>query len=171
MVFVLQILLNLVSNKNKNTMEENAALEKPELQLNESAKGFLKEAAKWAYFLSILGYIGIGFIVLAAIFAGTIFATIGNMMPGRMGIFGSAFGILMTVIYLLIAVLYFFPVYYLNKFATNAKTALQENDTESLSTSFEYLKSHYKFIGIMSVIVLSLYGVIIVFAIFGALVR
>ena len=32
--------------------------------MNESAKRFLKEAAKWAYFLSILGYVGIGFIVV-----------------------------------------------------------------------------------------------------------
>ena len=39
---------------------EKKAFENFELQLNESAKGFLKEAAKWAYFLSILGYIGIG---------------------------------------------------------------------------------------------------------------
>lgn len=150
---------------------ENSAVENFELQLNESAKGFLKEAAKWAYFLSILGYIGIGFIVLASIFAGRIFSTMGNMMPGGMGIFGSAFGIVMTVVYLLMAVLYFFPVYFLNKFASNAKTALQNNDTDSLSASFEYLKSHYKFIGIMMVILLCFYGLIIVFAIIGALAR
>jgi len=42
---------------------EIEAIEEFELQLNESAKGFLKEATKWAYFLSILGYIGIAFIV------------------------------------------------------------------------------------------------------------
>ncbi len=168
LIFSLDLMSNL---KLINIMEELSEIEEFKLHLNESAKGFLKEAAKWAYFLSILGYIGIGFIVLAAIFAGTIFATIGNMMPGRMGIFGSAFGILMTVIYLLIAVLYFFPVYYLNKFASNAKTALHNNDTDSLSTCFEYLKSHYKFIGIMTVTLLGLYGLIIVFAIFGALVR
>ncbi len=151
-------------------MEENVALEKPELQLNESAKGFLKEAAKWAYFLSILGFIGIGLIVILAFFAGTIFSTMRNM-PNEMGGFGSSIGIILTVVYLFIAGLYFFPVYYLNKFATNAKTALQENDTESLSTSFEYLKSHYKFIGIMSVTVLCLYGLIIVFAMITTLAR
>ena len=60
-------------------MEEYSEIEEFELQLNESAKGFLKEAAKWAYFLSILGYVGIGFIVLAAIFAGALFAFIGNL--------------------------------------------------------------------------------------------
>ena len=121
--------------------------------------------------MSILGYIGIGFIVLIAIFAGSIFATVGTMMPGGMGGLGSAFGIIMTVMYLLIAALYFFPVYYLNKFASNAKIALRDNDSKSLASSFEYLKSHYKFIGIMMVALLCLYGLIIVFAIIGALAR
>lgn len=151
-------------------MEENVALQEPELELNESAKEFLKEAAKWAYFLSILGFIGIGLIVVLAIFAGSIFSTIGNMTPGMRG-FGSSFGIIITVVYLIIALLYFFPVYYMNKFASNAKTALQENDTETLALSFEYLKSHYKFIGIMSVIAMCLYGLIIVFGIIAALAR
>jgi hypothetical protein len=41
-------------------------------------------------------------------------------------------------------VLYFFPVYYLNKFASNAKAAFKNNDSETLTTSLEYLKSHYK---------------------------
>jgi hypothetical protein len=54
---------------------------------------------------------------LAAILAGAIFTTIGSMMPGKiMGKFASALGIIMTVVYLLIAALYFFPIYYLNSF-------------------------------------------------------
>ncbi len=150
-------------------MEENSGIGEFELQLNESAKGFLKETAKWAYFISILGFIGIGFIVLIAIFAGTIFTTIGNVMPREMGGFGSSLGILMTIIYLMIAGLYFFPVYYLNKFATNAKMALRDNDSKSLAASFEYLKSHYKFIGIMALVILCLYGLIFLFIIITAL--
>lgn len=163
--------LDLKYNLKKNIMEEHSEVEEFGLQLNESAKGFLRETAKWAYFLSILGYVGIGLIVLVAIFAGTIFATVGTMMPGGMGGLGSAFGIIMTVVYLLFAALYFFPVYYLNKFASNAKMALKSNDTDSLTTCFEYLKSHYKFIGIMMVITFSLYGLVIVFSIIGALIR
>ena len=53
-------------------MEENNTFEM-EMQLTETAKGFLKEIAKWAYFLSIMGYVMIGFIVLAALFMGTIY--------------------------------------------------------------------------------------------------
>ena len=151
-------------------LSEESTVEKFELQVNESAKGFLNEAAKWAYFLSILGYIGVGFIVLAAIFAGAIFTTIGQMMPlEQMGMFSSAFGIIMTVVYLLIAALYFFPIYYLNRFASKLKAALRDNNSETLANSFEYLKSHYKFIGILALITLCFYGLIIVFVIITAI--
>lgn len=142
-----------------------------ELELNETAKGFLKEVAKWAYFLSILGFIGVGLMVVLAVFAGTIFGTLGSMMPGGMGMFGSAFGIIISIFYLLMAALYFFPVYYLFKFSSNAKLAFQNKDSETLSTSLMYLKSHYKFIGILMISILSLYGLIIVFGIIAAIAR
>ncbi|MFV8368126.1 hypothetical protein [Flavobacterium sp. LB2R40] len=137
-------------------MEEHSGIENFEMRLSESAKDFLKETAKWAYFLSILGYIGIGFIIFAALFAGTLFSAMGNINPA-MGAMGSSFGIVMAFVYFLIAVLYFFPVYYLNKFASNAKMAFKNNDSETLTTSLEYLKSHYKYIGIMTLVIFSLY--------------
>ena len=146
---------------------EIEAIEEFELQLNESAKGFLKEATKWAYFLSILGYIGIGFIVVAAVFAGALFAFIGNLSR-EMNSFGAMGGSFISAFYLMIAAFYFFPVYYLNKFASNAKIALRDNDSKSLAASFEYLKSHYKFMGIVALVILSLYALIMVFVIIAA---
>jgi len=147
---------------------ENSAVENFELQLNESAKRFLKEAVKWAYFLSILGYVGIGFIVLLAIFAGSLFAYIGHLSR-EMGNFGVLEGSFISVLYFMMAAIYFFPIYYLNKFASKAKHALRTNDSESLATSFEYLKSHYKFFGIISLIILCLYALIIIFVVVAAL--
>lgn len=149
-------------------MEETSVFEKFELHLDESAKDFLKETAKWAYFLSILGYIGIGLIVVIALFAGAIFSTLGSTVPG-MGAMGASFGVMMGVFYFVIAAIYFFPVYYLNKFGVNAKRAFRENDSEALTNSFEYLKSHYKFIGIFTLSIMILYGLILVFAVLGAL--
>ena len=126
------------------------------MKLSESAKDFLKETAKWAYFLSILGYIGIGFVVFTALFVGSLFSAMDKMNPA-MGAMGSSLGIVMAFVYFLIAVLYFFPVYYLNKFASNAKAAFKNNDSETLTISLKYLKSHYKYIGIMTLVVFSLY--------------
>lgn len=149
-------------------MEETSVFEKFELQLDSTAKEFLKETAKWAYFLSILGFIGIGFLVLIAVFAGTIFSAMGNSMQG-MGMYSGSFGVIMGAVYFIIALLYFFPVYYLFKFSTNAKKAFANNDSESLTESLSYLKSHYKFIGILMIVCLALYALTFVFAIFGAM--
>lgn len=150
-------------------MEETSVFEKFELQLDESAKDFLKETAKWAYFLSIIGFIGIGLLVLIAIFAGTFFSLMSNTVPG-MAAAGGSFGFMFSIIYLIMALLYFFPVYFLNKFASNAKKAFRDNDSEALTNSFQYLKSHYKFIGILTVILLVLYGVILIFAVIVGLI-
>jgi hypothetical protein len=139
------------------------------MKLNESARDFLKETAKWAYFLSILGYIGIGFIIIAALFAGTLFSAMGKINPA-MGAMGSSFGIVMAFVYFLFAMLYFFPVYYLNKFASNAKAAIKSNDSETLTTSLQYLKSHYKYIGIMTLVIFSLYFLMFVGMIVGGIV-
>jgi hypothetical protein len=59
----------------------------------------------------------------------------------------------------------FFPVYYLNKFASNAKIACATNDSDKLTVSFQYLKSHYKFIGI--IVIFSLYFLMIIIAFIG----
>jgi uncharacterized membrane protein YjgN (DUF898 family) len=144
--------------------------EEIELHLDDSAKGFLREVGKWAYFLSILGFIMVGFFVVFALFAGMIFSSIGQMMPMRQaGMFGSSFGMIIPFFYLLIAALYFFPIYYLNKFASNLKLALKNNDSATLASSFEYLKSHYKFIAIMAIVILSFYALFIIGAIVVAL--
>lgn len=139
-----------------------------ELQLNQSAKEFLKETSKWAYFLSILGFIGVGFVVLAAVFSGALFANIGHYNPSIRG-FGMLGGSFITAIYLIVAALYFFPIYYLNRFASKANLAIKENNSELLATSFKYLKSHFKYIGVMVLIILCLYIFIFASAIIAAI--
>ena len=143
-------------------MEENLQVNKlGEIRLNNLAKDVLKETSKWASFLSILGFIGIGFIVIIALFAGTLFST----LPSSEGYGAIVGGIGFTIIYLLIAVLYFFPVMYLYKFAKGLKNGLSRNDEDELAEAFVNLKSHYKFIGILSIIMLSFYVVIFLIAI------
>lgn len=49
------------------------------------------------------------------------------------------------------------PIFYLYKFSKYSKTAIYSEDSEQLSLAFKYLKKHYKFIGILSIILLSFY--------------
>lgn len=136
-----------------------------QLQISTQAKSFLREIAKWANFLSILGFIFVGFIFLFIIImlvfgaSTTIFS---NSFQG--GIMGMG----IAVIYIIVGLFYFFPIYFLNRFAVFLKNALNSNDNEKLTEAFKYLKSHYKFIGIFTLVILSIYVLIFLFGILGA---
>ena len=130
-----------------------------QITINNKSKSFLKEIAKWAFFLSILGFIGIAFLVILALFSNLIFATIQQAQPQA---FPIDLGMTMTITYLFLAVIYFFPVYYLMKFSTKMKKAFASKKDETLADAFELLKSHYKFIGVFTIILLSLYVMLIV---------
>lgn len=121
------------------------------LELTWSSISFLREAAKWAKFLSILGFIGIGFIVIFSFFAGAIFSM--NPLYSEANIPGFLF----TIIYLIVAVIAFFPTYFMYKFADDVKNAINLNNTEKLTSGLGSLKSYFKFNGILAIIVLSSY--------------
>lgn len=152
--------------KNKEKMENSYTQESrsTDLKLNIQSIGFLKETAKWANFLAIMGFIGIGFIVILAFFMGAIFSSLpnANSMPFNAGP-------IMTVVYLLIGVLYFFPVLYLYRFANKMKNALASNNENMLSEALMNLKSHYKFIGILTIIMLSFYAFAILITLIAGL--
>lgn len=130
-----------------------------ELLIDERTKRFLFEICKWARFLSILGFIGIAFMVLFAFIFGSLMGSIGNSFESdhNFKLVNMSSG-LFTVFYLLMAIVYFFPLLYLFRFSRNTKSALQSNDQESLNAGFEYLKKHYKFIGLLALIILVLYA-------------
>ncbi len=135
------------------------------ITLTPNAIRFLFEIRKWASFLAIMGFIGIGFIVLLALFAGVIF----SVLP--MGDADMPFpGIIFSIIYLALAGVYFFPVYYLYQFTTRLKTALMQRSDEFLEAAMGFLKSHYKFIGIFTIVMLALYPIIMIVAVvFGVM--
>ena len=144
-------------------MENNSPLDDQlaeDLHISGRAESFLKETAKWARFLSILGFIGIGFLVLVALFIGAFM----NVMGGDQLPFPS---FVLTFVYLLIAALYFFPVLYLFRFATYTQRALRTADQSTLDDAFSNMKSHYKFIGILAVVVLAFYVLGLVVTLIG----
>lgn len=140
-------------------MINNPITQLEKLTINSAARSFLRETAKWALFLAIIGFIGIAFLVILAIFAGTIFSAIPQTQQIPFDV-----GLVMTVVYLVFALLYFFPVYYLMKFSSQMKKALASKNDETLAKALEYLKSHYKFIGVFTIISMSLYIMLTIFS-------
>ncbi len=146
-----------------DTMDTTDKLSVP-VAINDEMKSYLSEIAKWAKFLSIVGFIIIGFIVVAALAVLAVGSSFGSFMYG----IGSG---VIAFIYLLFAALYFFPVYYLYQSSQSIKKGLRDEDEVMLTTGFSNLKSHFKFIGILTIIVISLYALIFIFAMITAAIR
>ncbi len=127
------------------------------LCLNNHSITFLKEIAKWTKFLSIIGFVGIGLMILVAFLGEYVSSSIQNSEAFNFEFSG---GIGATVFVLVLSVIYFLPVYYLYKFANNMKSALESKDDDQLTSAFEMLKSHYKFLGIFTIVILSIYLII-----------
>lgn len=131
------------------------------LYLNDAAKYYLGDTAKWAKFLAIMGFVGCGILVLIGLFFSLFMSTMGKFSSSEMPF--SGFGL----IYVALAALYFFPSLYLFQFAKNAKLALQTEDSDLLATAIDKHHSAFKFIGILTATVLGLYALIFIFVIVG----
>ena len=129
---------------------------------NKEINDYLLETSRWGKILAIVGYVGIGLVVLIAlamIFGATLFS---KMMPG----FPMGFPMgLMAVPYLLFALLYYFPVNYLHRYSKEIKRGLQSKEMPTVTVAFRNLKSLFKFMGVFMLVVLSIYAVVLVVAV------
>ena len=121
-----------------------------DLVITTQSKNYLRYAAKWAGFLSIIGFISLGLMILGGLFFG---------IAGG----SSQFGII-GFIYLGMAVIYFFPIYYLYLFAQKIKKAVNSTSQSDLEGGFENLKSCFKFLGIFTIVIISVYILIFLVA-------
>lgn len=134
-----------------------------QLVLNTKSKAFLREVGKWCFFFSILGFISIALFIVGAILMGTIYAPLLDMATQQQGLSGMSTYIMF--VYLFVAFLYIMPVVYLFKFSRKIKIALATKSDDTLAEALENLKSHFKFIGVVTIITISLYVLLFGFSI------
>ena len=134
--------------------------------ISDAAKGFLTEIAKWAKFLSILGFIAAGFMILVGLFLGTFMSSLSGLADDpAMAMFPTT---MISVIYIAMSSLIIIPTLYHYRFATKTQRALKSNDENLLTEALGNLKSYYKFYGIMAAIVMGFYALMIVLGGLGA---
>lgn len=129
--------------------------------IDQSSRAHLSEAAKWAKFLAIVGFVMCGLIVVIAIFAGSFLAMMSNTYNdgyGSSAKLTGGVGTVVTIFYIGIAILFFLPYLFLFRFATRMKTALNTNDQLTLNTSFQNLKIMFRYVGILTIVMLSFYA-------------
>lgn len=142
-------------------MENLTTPQTPEnmLVIDETNRAFLIESSKWGKFLAIVGYVFMGMIVLIGLFfiiGMSVFKALTDI-PFNPAFFG--------IFYFIIAIIYYFPVTYLYNFSDKMKKGLAEGNQQTMTDGFSNLKSMFKFTGILTIVMLSLYALILVIAV------
>lgn len=118
------------------------------LQFDEAGIIELREMRKWTYILSVCGFIFIGFVLISG---GAYFVLI------MMNYNAAEIASLQVAPLFLLGAVFFLPVYYLFKFSVYSRRALTDVDNKDLNISLRYLKLHYRFMGILLVLVFAFY--------------
>jgi hypothetical protein len=120
------------------------------LKLTDNSLILMAEIVKWAKFLAICSFVGVGIMVLLGV--GMILLQFESLKVGLQVL-------VMGVFYIGMAVLYLFPALYLYRFATACGEAIEKFNDDTLEEGIENLKSLFRFTGILTIIILSLYAV------------
>lgn len=158
----------LLSSPESSRMEENSFLFS--LSINQDTKSHLSEMAKWAKFLAIAGFVFLILLIFAGVYASL---TINHFEEGfrdsGFGDEGTGYtvgaGIVFT--YGVMAFIAFFPLLFTYRFANTMQEALRNNDQPLLNAAFKNLKDCFRYLGIVTIILLSLFALSLVFGIAG----
>jgi hypothetical protein len=145
------------------------------LNLDAVGKNHLAEAAKWARFLAIVGFIGLGIFELCVIFGGSFFAS--AMTRNYNGFDNSELSsttkatmtVAIIVYYLIAGVFFFFGLLFLYRFALNMRLAIKTNSQEAMTRAFQNLKILFRYKGILTIIGLSFVVIALIFVVGAAL--
>ena len=124
--------------------------------LTDKIKNDLKATKPWVKLIAIFLFVSIGIMFIAS----AVMVITSLNMPdetSRIPLFGTA------AVYILMGILYFFPGFYLLKYASSIGTLLKDNSVSSLETAIGYQKSFWKFIGWMTLVsfVITLLGIVL----------
>jgi len=138
----------------ENVPNQNTATYK-EIVLEPEAFARLIKVKKWIYFLSILGFISIGFMVLMALviilFGSVFFSEIPEAQNFQY----------FSILYLVVAVVYFIPSKYLYNFGKGITQLQSTHDSSNLTYSVVNISKMFTFMSIFTIIMFTLYPIII----------
>ncbi len=126
------------------------------LHIGKDTGADLGEIGKWAGFLAITGFV---VLALMIVFSFSLLFITGPLPAGASGQVlptGLAF-----FLYIMIVVVYFFPTWFLFRFADGIRKALRKNDSNLFAASIRYLKTFFVYLGILMII-----GIVVIVIVF-----
>lgn len=117
----------------------------------------VRGTARWARTIAIIGFVMLGMMLLFGLFFGTF---LGRMMDLSARMSGQAMpfdpsilGVVYMVVFLVLAVIYFFPTLFLYRYATRTLKALTGPfDPASFSAGLAAHRSFYGYVGVLVII-------------------
>ncbi len=110
----------------------------------------------WVRFMSVMMWIGVGFMVLAGIMMATVMNGImAATQPNNP--FGKSFGLLMGLLYIVMSFLYIYPALKLGNFASRIKDLMNSRSVSDLDAALNQQRQFWKFLGVMMIVLFSLY--------------
>jgi len=129
------------------------------IEIEQESLNYLNTTRKWTMFFAIIGFIFLGLLLIAGLVAGTFLSVFKSPEMG-----GGIPQILVFVLVLIMALIYFFPILFLFRFSKHTANAVQTLSKEELNKAFRNLKSYFVYIGVLLIIVLVIYFIVLVVA-------
>ena len=126
-----------------------------ELKITSHMVDSMRSTRPWAMFISILGFITVGFMLLAAI----VIMVLGSVLPQEIDGFPA---VLMGIMYIIMSFFYLVPSIYLFRYTSAIGSFLDTMSESEMESALSNQKSFWKFIGILGI-------VMIAFAILGVI--
>jgi len=129
------------------------------IEIEQKTLDNLNTIRKWTMFIAIIGFILLGLLLIIGLIAGTFLSAFklgetGLGIPESLGL----------IVLFVVAVIYFFPVFFLFRFSKHTGNAVQTLNKEELHKAFKNLKSYVVYLGVLIIIGLSIYVMALVFA-------
>lgn len=143
------------------------------LSIDPVTKAHLTETARWAKFLAITGMVFLGVMTVFGLVYSIWISSMVDSIQNQSGFqpaagYGTGLAAGSAFMFIIMAVIAFFPLLYMLRFANQMRAALYGNDQESLNYSFQNLKRYFRYVGIITIIGIGIW--LIWFLIIGAAV-
>lgn len=134
----------------------------------------IRGTARWARIIAIIGFVMLGIMLLFGVFFSTFMARVMSMSAAMTGaavpVDFSMLGMFYTVLFIVIVLIYFFPVLFLYRYATRTLKALRGPfDAAAFSAGLGAHRSFYGYIGVLTIISLVLNGIGLIFLLIAGL--
>lgn len=133
-----------------------------------TAKAHMLEMGRWTKFLAIFFWVVMALAVATGIIMVFIYFP-ALYADSNEEAYGIAVGLMVVVVMIVYAAVFFYPTWALYKYASMVKHAINSSDQYLFNKALQYLKNYFRYTGILIIVLTSLYIVSMLFTGFFAM--